>query len=124
MSFSKAHARGEQVVDSFRARMREHWQEFRTAEPGHRFQERFDRRARERANGGSQLSRILIIGFALVCLAIAIPLMILPGPAILFYLLSGFLLAGESGWIASGMDRLEKLLRRIFKRPGRRRLKS
>ncbi len=106
-----------------RHRLRHYWHEFRTAEAGQRFRERYARRERERSSGGSQWSRIVLIGIALLCLVIAVPLMILPGPAVLFYALAGFLVAGESAWMAALFDRIELLLRRLFKRPGQKRLK-
>ena len=106
-----------------RNRLRHYWQEFKSAAPGERFHERFERRERERALEGFQWSRVLLISLALLCILIAIPLMILPGPAVLFYALAGFLLAGESSWLARGLDRTELWLRRIFKRPGSHRLR-
>ena len=106
-----------------RHRLRHYWHEFSTAAPGQRFRERYARRERERRAGGSQWSRALLIGIALLCILIALPLMILPGPAVLFYALAGFLVAGESAWMAALFDRTELLLRRLFKRPGQPRLK-
>ena len=106
-----------------RNRLRHYWQEFKSAAPGERFHERFQRRARERALEGFQWSRILLIGLAFVCILIAIPLMVLPGPAVLFYAIAGFLIAGESSWMAALLDRAELWLRRVFQRPSRHRLR-
>ncbi len=97
-------------------RLRELWREFRRAEPGQRFRARFRRRAAERAAGSSQWSRIILIAIALLSIVVAIPLMILPGPATLFYLLAGFLLAGESSWVAALLDHGELLARRLGRR--------
>lgn len=47
-------------------------------------------------------------------MAIAVPLMIIPGPAILFWLLAGFLIAGESGTVAKWLDRSELAARRLW----------
>lgn len=97
-------------------RLRRTWQEFRNAPPGSRFRQRYTRRTEERAQGESQWSRPLLLAAAVVNILIAIPLMVLPGPAILFYLIAGFLIAGESIWVARIMDRLELSVRRILRR--------
>ena len=47
--------------------------------------------------------------------------MIIPGPAILFWLLAGFLIAGESGTIAKGLDRSELAVRTLWNRWKRKR---
>ena len=53
---------------------------------------------------------------ALVSLAIAIVLTVLPGPAFVFYALAGGLIAGESAWVARVLDRWEVVARRIIAR--------
>ncbi len=99
-----------------RHRLRHYWHEFRDAQPGQRFRQRYHRREVERAKGGAQWSRLLLIALACLCILIAIPLMVLPGPAVVFYALAGFLVAGESGWVATFMDRGELQLRRLLNR--------
>lgn len=104
-----------------RRRLRHYWSQFRRAEPGQRFRDRYRRREQERRNGGSQWSRILLLALAVIFILIAIPLMVLPGPAVVFFALAGFLVAGESAWTAALFDRTELLLRRLFKRLRRER---
>ena len=58
----------------------------------------------------------MLLGIALLCIMIAIPLMILPGPAILFYLIAGFLIAGESRWMAALFDFIELSARHGWRR--------
>ncbi len=107
-----------------RRRLRHYWQEFRHAEPGQRFRARYRRRERERRAEGSQWSRILLLALAVICILIGIPLMILPGPAVVFFALAGFLIAGESGWVATLLDNGELLMRRLFRHLRSRRPKA
>ena len=104
-----------------RRRLREYWREFRHAPPGDRFRSRYRRRERERLNGESQWSRPLLILGALLCMGIATPLMILPGPAIFFWALAGFLVAGESTTAAKWLDLTELTGRQWINRWKRRR---
>ena len=97
------------------------WREFRHAPPGDRFRTRFRRRQAQRERGEPQWSQALLQFGALLCMAIAVPLMIIPGPAILFWLLAGFLIAGESGTIAKGLDRSELAVRTLWNRWKRKR---
>ncbi len=46
----------------------------------------------------------------------AIPLMCIPGPAIVFWALAAFLSAGESRWLAHLLDRGELAIRRLWQR--------
>lgn len=88
-------------------RLRDFWREFREAEPGNRFRDRYRRRAKQRARGERGLGRPVIIGLAIICCLIAIPLALTPGPAFLFWGLAGFLIAGESAWAARTLDWIE-----------------
>jgi hypothetical protein len=79
--------------------------------PGHRFQARFDRRTRKDA---SVLAHAVNITLALASFAVGVVLVVLPGPAILFFFISATLLATESRVIAALLDRLELKLRAGF----------
>lgn len=94
---------------------RKFWREFRDAAPGERFRNRYRRRAEQRARGETQLSRPLIIFLALLCCLVAIPLMLTPGPAIVFWGLAGFLISGESAWLARTLDWSELRVRERWK---------
>lgn len=85
-------------------RLKQFWREFRDAEPGSRFRDRYRRRRDQRQRGETQLSRPIIVALALLCCLVAIPLMLTPGPAILFWGLAGFLIAGEYAWAARMLD--------------------
>lgn len=102
-------------------RLRAIWLEFRDAPPGDRFRTRHRRRQAQRQRGEPQWSRALLLLGALACMAIAVPLMIFPGPAVLFWLLAGFLIAGESGTIAKWLDRGELAARTHWNRWRRKR---
>lgn len=57
--------------------------------------------------------RVVLIAAAVVCLAIAVVLSVIPGPAIPFYFLAGGLLATESRAVARAMDWSEVRARRV-----------
>jgi len=100
---------------------RSFWREFRDAAPGERFRNRYRRRAEQRARGETQLSRPLIIVLALLSCLVAIPLMFTPGPAIIFWGLAGFLISGESAWLARTLDWGELRCREWWRERRRRR---
>lgn len=100
--------------------LRQTWSNFRDARPGHRFRTRYRQRNQNSTAGGRLFRRLSTLAAALVCLIIAIPLIILPGPAIVFFALTGFLLAGESRFMAALFDYLELLARSWIRRWQRR----
>lgn len=61
---------------------------------------------------------------AVVAIAIGLVLAVIPGPAVLFFLVAGILLASEWLWVARLLDWLEVRLRRVAQaaRRGWRRL--
>jgi hypothetical protein len=59
------------------------------------------------------LQRIVFVGGALVCVAIGMVLVVIPGPAVPFFFLAGGLLATESRTIARAMDWSEVRLRKV-----------
>ncbi len=97
-------------------RLREFWREFRNAEPGSRFRDRYRRRAELRARGERLVGRPITILLAIICCIIAVPLMLTPGPAVLFWGLAGFLISGESAWLARSLDWMELRIRERWKR--------
>lgn len=113
-----------QLLDWIRAlsaQLRQQWREFRQSPAGHRFRNRYHRRTESQSSRSSVFGRLLGILTALLCLFIALPLIILPGPAIFFFGLAGYLLAGESRFIAALCDYLELRGRSWIKRWHRRR---
>jgi hypothetical protein len=97
-------------------RLREIWREFRQSEPGQRFQDRYQRRYAQRQAGEPWWHGPRTYFVAGLFVLIAIPLMFTPGPAIIFWALAAFLIAGESLWLARLLDRSELALRRVFRR--------
>lgn len=96
--------------------LREHWAALRRGRPGQRFQERYER-THNRCDGRPRCGwgmRVVLIATALVCLAIAVVLSVIPGPAIPFYFLAGGLLATESRGVARAMDWSEVRARRVL----------
>lgn len=92
--------------------LRAHWLELKRGRPGRRFQDRFERacRAEHRCGPGQ---RIILWIAAFVCLAIALVLTVMPGPAIVFFFFAGGLLATESRSVARLMDWSEVRVRGI-----------
>lgn len=89
--------------------LKNHWSALKRSKPGRRFQDRYDRRKKEGSK--SPWRRVANLALALLSLAIGIVLVVIPGPAILFFFISGSLLATESRTIAAGLDRLELIVR-------------
>jgi len=50
-----------------------------------------------------------------VCLAIGVVLTFIPGPAVVFYFAGAGLLAGESLWLARGLDWTELKVRKAYR---------
>src|SRR5688500_370653 len=92
---------------------REDWRELRRGRPGHRFQARY-RRARQEQHRCGPGQRILLVALAVVFLAIAVVLVVMPGPAFVFFILAGALLASESQVIARFMDWSEVVVRKAL----------
>lgn len=88
------------------------WKSLGKGKPGWRFQARYERNQRSRASR-RLLPRLLRFAGAAAALAIGVVLVFIPGPAVLFFLLAGALLATDSLWIARGLDWLEVRLRRL-----------
>jgi hypothetical protein len=84
---------------------------------GRRFQDRYvaARKSRNDVRWTQRGLRIIRLVIALVAVAIAVVLMFIPGPAIVFYFIAGALLAAESLTIARLMDWLEVRLRALWR---------
>lgn len=85
---------------------------------GRRFQDRYaaTRRSRNDASWRQRGRRILRLVIALVAIVIAVVLMFIPGPAVVFYFIAGTLLAAESLLIARLMDWIEVRLQALWRR--------
>jgi hypothetical protein len=59
--------------------------------------------------------RIANVGLAVLSAAVGVIFVFIPGPAILFFFISGALLASESLWVARAMDWAEVKLRALWK---------
>lgn len=90
---------------------RDQWRELKRSRPGQRFQNRYHRARQNKSSAGK---RIAWIAAAVVCIAIGIVLMVIPGPAILFFLAAGGVLATESLAVARALDWSELRLRGLL----------
>ena len=82
------------------------WKELQRGRPGHRFRERYEM-ARRSHNRVTVMNRVMRIGLAVSAFAVGVVLVFIPGPAVLFFLIAGTLLAAESRALALTLDRLE-----------------
>ncbi|HYC69797.1 MAG TPA: hypothetical protein VEB66_01235 [Opitutaceae bacterium] len=89
-----------------RERLEAHWREFTRGTPGRRFRDRYERNHR-RSPKRRWLARAVRLVAAAAAAAIAVPLTVLPGPAVLFLLAAAMLLATEWLWVARLLDWLE-----------------
>ena len=89
------------------------WQTLQRAKPGQRFQARYrsGRKASKDAGTGQRILRFFRLLAALGCIAVGIVLTVIPGPAILFFLVAGSLLSTESLFVARSLDWGEVKLR-------------
>jgi hypothetical protein len=104
-------------------RLKRLWKRFKTLEPGSRFQTfHRDQRDRPFAVKGA------FFAVAIACFAAGLVFVLIPGPAILFFALSGALLATQSSWVARVLDATEvwgrKTLESIQRRWRRRRAEA
>jgi hypothetical protein len=92
------------------------WHALTGGNPGRRFEDRYEaaRAARLRGGWSHRLTRALRLVIALLAFVVGLVLAVMPGPAILFFLLSGSLLAAESRGVARLLDRLEVRLRVLW----------
>ena len=93
-----------------------HWHVLTGGSPGRRFEDRYEaaRAARLRGGWSHRLTRALRLVIAVLALGVGLVLAVMPGPAILFFLLSGSLFAAESRGVARLLDRAEVRLRTFW----------
>ncbi len=89
------------------------WKESLRGTPGHRFRDRYHQHQRSR-NGRNWLRRLVRFVLAAVAFAIGVVLAFIPGPAILFFLIAGGLLATDWLWVARLLDWGEVKLRHAW----------
>jgi len=93
------------------ARIKATWTRLKRREPGERFQS-FYRAQRSKPPA----VRVAYVGIAIVSFAIAVVLMFIPGPAVVFFALSAALLSTQSQWLAAALDRAEVWGRKVVTR--------
>lgn len=94
-------------------KLRQKWREFRAGKPGRRFQERFERNQQARHNKRFHV-RALWTALAICLFLIGVVLVFIPGPAVLFFAVSGAILAERSRSMARLLDRTEMMARRVY----------
>ena len=89
------------------------WSRFVHGEPGRRFQERYQRKQREKGNAWK---RCALVCCGAVLALVGLFFMAVPGPGIPILLVGLALIAQESAVMARFLDRAEIRLRRWWKR--------
>ena len=90
------------------------WREFKKGRPGRRFQERYERRQKDR-DKRSLLGRYMKPVAGLVLMAVGIVFCIIPGPGIPLVLVGAGLLAEEFRFAARALDWLEVQIRKLIR---------
>jgi hypothetical protein len=93
------------------------WHSLSAGKPGHRFRDRYhqnQKNPQQRWTG-----RIVRFVLAAVIFLGAAALTVIPGPATPLFFVAGALIASDWLWMAKVMDRIEVLLRKIFKPVGK-----
>jgi hypothetical protein len=85
------------------ARLKEHWKAFKRLEPGTRFQTHY-RQHRQSEAGKSPVRRVLYALAGVVAFAVGVVLVFIPGPAFVFFLIAGGLVATQSLAVARAFD--------------------
>lgn len=105
------------VCSDMHLTLKQRWKAMLKGQPGQRFQDRYREAKKSRADAawGQKARRALRLLVAMVAIVIAVFLMVLPGPAVLFYFFAGTLLASESLTVARLLDWTEVRLRAVWK---------
>ena len=92
------------------ATLRAEWNALRRSRPGRRFQDRYEasQRSDKEVTWVSRFVRVLL---ALIAFAVGVVLVFIPGPAFVFFILAGSLLASESMLVARACDWTELRVR-------------
>jgi hypothetical protein len=100
--------------------LKQAWLELKSGEPGKRFSAVYERHGRQHTGW----TRVLYLSVALISFLIGVVLAFIPGPAILFFAITGALLATQSRWVARELDAIELKLRDLWQRWQARRARS
>ena len=94
---------------------KERWREFKRGSPGHRFQDRYERKRSDGSSRSSfrRLLKPLAAGLSLVA---GIVFCVIPGPGMPLLALGACLLADVSRPVAVRLDRMELLIRSLLSR--------
>jgi len=89
-------------MTSLRANLRRRWRAFKALPPG----ERFERFHEQQKDAPAWVKPVMIVS-ALVSVAVGVVLVLIPGPAFVFFGIAGALLATQSAHVARALDHAE-----------------
>ena len=92
--------------------LRAEWNALRRSRPGRRFQERYEA-SRKKKSEVTLVSRLVRWILAVVAAVIGVVLVFIPGPAFVFFIIAGSLLASESRHVARACDWTELKCRAV-----------
>ena len=90
--------------------MKQAWLELKSGAPGQRFTNVYERHGSQHTGW----TRVAYLSVALISFLIGVVLAFIPGPAILFFAITGALLATQSHWVARQLDRGETKSRAVW----------
>ncbi|MCF7805290.1 MAG: hypothetical protein K9N46_09845 [Candidatus Marinimicrobia bacterium] len=93
--------------------IKDDWKKLRQSEPGHRFQDRYERRHSNGSNWKKFWGPVMI-GIGLLVVGFGILLLVIPGPGWVTITLGLALIAGESLILAKILDVLELVIRKLL----------
>ncbi len=94
-------------------RAKANWEDFKKGKPGHRFQDRYERRRRA-TKGRFNWSRVVNIVLGLALLAVGLIMMPAPGPGAIIVLPGLALLGSEFLFLAKALDWAEPRVRAVI----------
>jgi len=106
-------------MSTARPRLRKQWQAFRRSPPGKRFEQHYRRSRRQRENGSAWVRPLKWV-IALLSAMVGVILVFIPGPAVLFFALTGLVVASESKAMARMLDGAEVKTRSVMAEGQRR----
>lgn len=86
-----------------RSSFQQQWRALKRSRPGHRFQDRYEQIKKSSVENGVGARAVRLV-IAVVSLVVGVVLTVIPGPAVVFFMITAALLASESRRLARWLD--------------------